>query len=105
MAVGDGAAVGEEPEGEDAVKTRAGRLVRLAKTGVRTGKMLWLVRAALPRWARVMLAITIGVKMVTAPLPFDGGVDEVLLAVTAGLLWWRQRPLLRACWRAAVMEA
>ena len=83
---------------------RIARMRYTAKVATSTGKHLFAVRAAIPWWLRSLVWLTVIVKVITAPLPVDGGVDEFLMAVTAGLLWWRHRMLIRACWRAAQLE-
>ena len=80
------------------------RARRNLKVAVKAAKYLYTVRAALPRYLRWLVAVTIAVKIVTAPLPVDGGVDELLIVVTAALLWIRHRALVRVCWRAASLE-
>lgn len=72
-----------------------------AKLAIRTGKYVFVVRHALPAYLRWLAILTIAVKVVTAPLPIDGGVDELLMLVTGALLYWRHRKLLRVCIAAA----
>lgn len=72
-----------------------------AKVATAAAKLLFSVRAALPWWLRWLAIVTVAVKVVTAPLPVDGGVDEFLMLVTLLLLWWRRRVLVRACWHEA----
>lgn len=76
----------------------------LAATALVAASYLFAVRQALPRWVRGLVVLTIAVKVITTPLPFDGGIDEVLMAVTGMVLWFRHRTLVRACWHAAEME-
>lgn len=72
-----------------------------AKVATVAAKLLFAVRRALPWWLRGIALLTVGVKIVTTPLPFDGGVDEFLMLVTLALLWWRRRALVKACWHEA----
>jgi hypothetical protein len=67
-----------------------------ARTAVKAAKYLITVRAALPRWVTGLIVFGL--------LPIPGPVDEVALIVAAVVLIVRYRPLLRVCWRAAVLE-
>jgi hypothetical protein len=86
------------------VNDRIRRIRHTAKVVTTTGKYLFAVRAALPWYVRCLVMLTVAVKVVTAPLPVDGGVDELLMALTGAILWFRHRMLVRACWRAAQLE-
>lgn len=78
------------------------RAAYLARTAVRAAKYLWTVRAALPRYLRVMIAVA--VPFTALPGVPDLGIDEALYVAVGTILLLRHRPLLRVCWRAAVLE-
>jgi hypothetical protein len=61
------------------------RIARAVRLLARDGK--------LPRWLRGLAAFGL------APLP--GPLDEIVLAVVAGILWLGYRERLRAAWRDA----
>lgn len=78
-------------------------LVRQTRIAFLAARYLVTCRNALPRWLRALLAVA----MVCTLLPAvpDFGLDEGIYALGAALLWWRHRPLLRVCLRAATLEA
>ena len=71
---------------------------------VRAAKYLFAVRDALPRSVQRLVAVTVAVKIATAPLPVDGGLDELLIVITAAVLFFRHRQLLHVCVRAAQLD-
>lgn len=76
-------------------------LVQMAPTAGRSLRYLWLVRRAIPWPVKVMLSLAMVIKC----CPVDFGTDEALTAAAVWLLN-RMRPgLVRACWRAAQLEA
>jgi hypothetical protein len=78
------------------VKAWFSRAAAFARTAVKAAKFLITVRAALPRYVVALLAFGL--------LPLPGPADEVALVAAAAVLWFRHRPLLAACWRAAQLE-
>jgi hypothetical protein len=72
------------------------RVARFAATVVKAARFLVTVRTALPRWVVALLVFGL--------LPIPGPIDEVALLTAAAVLWFRHRPLLAACWRAARLE-
>lgn len=68
-----------------------------------TAKHLGTCRAALPKWMRALLAVALFCTCL--PGVPDLGLDEAIYLVVGTVLWVRHRPLLRACWRAAQLEA
>jgi hypothetical protein len=73
------------------------RAARTARTVVKAAKYLGTCRRAMPRWLSVLLVIGL--------LPVPGPFDEAVLVAAAAVLWFRYRPLVRVCWRAAQLEA
>jgi hypothetical protein len=75
--------------------------VKLIPVAGRMFRYLWTVRRAVPLPVKALLALAALVKC----CPVDFGADEALTAV-AVLLLGRMRPgLVKACWRAAQLEA
>lgn len=75
-----------------------------ARIIIRAAKKVYRRRNELPRYLQCLLAVTTFVKLITTPLPIDFGIDEVLMVVTAALLWFRHREFLVACWNDAKQE-
>ena len=71
---------------------------RTLRTAMLAARMLWTVRKALPVWLAALLAVG------CVQIPFLP-TDELALAAALLILWFRYRPLLRVCWRAAQLEA
>lgn len=84
------------------MKTQARRLYQLVRQAIKAAKLLMTVRAALPRWLRVLL----GVALVCTLLPGvpDLGLDEAIYVLAGVTLWFRHRTLLRVCWNGAGLE-
>jgi len=72
------------------------------KLFIRAAKYLFLVRAALPKWMRWLIAVALPFTMALG-IP-DFGFDEAIYTVLALALWFRHRTLLRAVWHAAELE-
>jgi len=60
---------------------------------VRASKFLFTVRAALPKYIAILIALGL--------LPIPGPVDELALVAALAVLVLRHRPLLRVCWSEA----
>lgn len=81
---------------------RAARALELARTAVRAAKYLFTVRAALPRYLRIMAGIAMACTML--PGVPDFGLDEALYVIIGAVLWLRHRELVCVCWAAAVLD-
>lgn len=67
----------------------------------RSLRYLWLARRAVPLPVKVMLALAMTIKC----CPVDFGTDEALTALAVVVLRKMRPGLVKACWRAAQMEA
>lgn len=70
------------------------------RTLIRTAKYLGTCRKAVPWYLKAVVVLALVIKC----LPVDFGIDETLLAAVGAVLWWRHRPLLMACYRAAQLD-